>query len=71
VELYLHSHNTPSWRDDELKKHRDNFTFTLFHFCIINSENNELYVIKQHINHQAAVNKETDRRKKMGMKSAV
>jgi hypothetical protein len=29
VELYLHSPNTPSWRDAQLKKwHRDNFTFT-------------------------------------------
>jgi hypothetical protein len=27
VELYLHSHNTPSWRGAQLK-HRDNFTFT-------------------------------------------
>jgi hypothetical protein len=26
VELYLHSPNTPSWRDAQ--KHRDNFTFT-------------------------------------------
>jgi hypothetical protein len=29
VELYLHSPNTPSRRDAELKKHRDNFTFYL------------------------------------------
>jgi len=29
VELYLHSHNTPSWRSSQLKrKLRDNFTFT-------------------------------------------
>jgi hypothetical protein len=27
LELYLHSHNTPSWRDAQLK-HRDNFAFT-------------------------------------------
>jgi hypothetical protein len=27
-ELYLHSPNTPSWRDAQLKKYRDNFTFT-------------------------------------------
>jgi len=26
VELYLHSHNTPSWNGAQLK-HRDNFTF--------------------------------------------
>jgi hypothetical protein len=26
VELYLHSPNTPSWHDAQLK-HRDNFTF--------------------------------------------
>jgi hypothetical protein len=29
VELYLHSPNTPSWRDAHLK-HRDNFTFTFY-----------------------------------------
>jgi hypothetical protein len=28
VELYLHSPNTPSWRDAQLR-HRDNFTFAL------------------------------------------
>jgi hypothetical protein len=28
VELYIHSPNTPSWRGAQLKKHRDNFTFT-------------------------------------------
>jgi hypothetical protein len=28
VELYLHSPNTPSLRGAQLKKHRDNFTFT-------------------------------------------
>jgi hypothetical protein len=28
VELYLHSHNTPLWRDAELKKHRVKFYFT-------------------------------------------
>jgi hypothetical protein len=28
VALYLHSPNTPSWRDAQLK-HRDNFTFDL------------------------------------------
>jgi hypothetical protein len=31
VELYFHSHNTPSWRDAQLK-HRDNFTFYLYCF---------------------------------------
>jgi hypothetical protein len=34
VELYLHSHNTPSWRA-QLKKHRDNFTFTFLPLPII------------------------------------
>jgi hypothetical protein len=29
MELYLHSPNTPSWLGAQLKKHRDNFTFTL------------------------------------------
>jgi hypothetical protein len=28
MELYLHSPNTPSWRVAQLKKHRNNFTFT-------------------------------------------
>jgi hypothetical protein len=28
VERYLHSPNTPSWLGAQLKKHRDNFTFT-------------------------------------------
>jgi len=28
VELYLHSPNAPSWSGAQLKKHRDNFTFT-------------------------------------------
>jgi hypothetical protein len=27
VELYIHSHNAPSWRDARLKKHTDDFTF--------------------------------------------
>jgi hypothetical protein len=31
VELYLHSPNTPSWRGAQLKKHRDNFTFSSLH----------------------------------------
>jgi hypothetical protein len=30
VELYLHSPNTPSWRDAHLKMHRDNFNFYLY-----------------------------------------
>jgi 5-methylcytosine-specific restriction endonuclease McrA len=30
VELYLHSPNTPSWRGAQLKKHRDNFTYTFY-----------------------------------------
>jgi hypothetical protein len=30
VGLYLHSSNTPSWRGDQLKKHRDNFTCYLY-----------------------------------------
>jgi hypothetical protein len=30
VEPYLHSPNTPSWLDAQLKKHRDNFTFYLY-----------------------------------------
>jgi hypothetical protein len=35
VEMYLHSHNTPSWRGAQLK-HRDNFTFTFtFTFTIL------------------------------------
>jgi hypothetical protein len=34
VELYLHSPNMPSWRGDQLKKHRDNFTFTLIKYTI-------------------------------------
>jgi hypothetical protein len=29
MELYLHSPNTPLWRGVQLKKHRDNFNFTL------------------------------------------
>jgi hypothetical protein len=29
VELYLHSHNTPSWHGAQLKKHRDNFASPL------------------------------------------
>jgi hypothetical protein len=28
MELYLHSPNTPSWLGAQLKKYRDNFTFT-------------------------------------------
>jgi len=28
VELYLHSPSTLLWRDTQLKKHKDNFTFT-------------------------------------------
>jgi hypothetical protein len=32
MELYLHSSNTPSWRCAQLKKRRDNFTFTLTNF---------------------------------------
>jgi hypothetical protein len=32
VQLYLHSPNTPPWRDAQLK-HRDNFTFT-FYMCV-------------------------------------
>jgi hypothetical protein len=28
VELHFHSPNTLSWRGTQLKKHRDNFTFT-------------------------------------------
>jgi len=31
AKLYLHSPNTPSWRDAWVKKHRDNFTFTFYH----------------------------------------
>jgi hypothetical protein len=30
VELYFRSPNTPSWRGAQLKKQRDNVTFTLF-----------------------------------------
>jgi hypothetical protein len=33
VEPYLHSHNTPSWRDAQLK-HRDNLTITFFKLFI-------------------------------------
>jgi hypothetical protein len=29
VKLYLHPSNTPSWRGAQLKKHRDNFTFSI------------------------------------------
>jgi hypothetical protein len=29
VELYIRSPSTPKWRDAQLKKHRDYFTFTL------------------------------------------
>jgi hypothetical protein len=40
VELYLHSPNTPSLRDAQLKyKHRDNFTLTLSLFLLILSSN--------------------------------
>jgi hypothetical protein len=28
MELYLHSHNNPSWHSAKLKKYRDNFTIT-------------------------------------------
>jgi hypothetical protein len=28
VELYIYFPNTPSWHGVQLKKHRDNFTFT-------------------------------------------
>jgi hypothetical protein len=38
VELYLHSPNTPSWRDAQLK-HRDNFTFTLRTVFMLNLSN--------------------------------
>jgi hypothetical protein len=31
MELYLHSHNTPSWRDARLKKHRVKFTLPYCH----------------------------------------
>jgi hypothetical protein len=34
VELYLHSPNTPSWRDAQLKQ-RDNFAFTLSRRCLL------------------------------------
>jgi hypothetical protein len=30
MELYLHSPNMPSWRGAQLKKHKDNFTFTFY-----------------------------------------
>jgi hypothetical protein len=29
VELYLHFHNTPSWRDAAQLQHRNNFSFTI------------------------------------------
>jgi hypothetical protein len=29
VEMYIHSSNTPSWRGDQLKMHRDNFILLL------------------------------------------
>jgi hypothetical protein len=35
VELYFHSHYTPSWRGAQLGEHRDNFTFTfIFIFAL-------------------------------------
>jgi hypothetical protein len=36
VELYLYSPNMPSWRDAQLKKHRDNFTVYIFTFTHFN-----------------------------------
>jgi len=35
VKLYLHSPNTPKWRGAQLKKHRDNFTFTFIVYYIV------------------------------------
>jgi hypothetical protein len=29
LELYIHSPSTTSWRGAQLKKHKDNYTFTL------------------------------------------
>jgi hypothetical protein len=34
LELYLRSSNMPSWFGAQLKKHRDNFTFTLVRKCV-------------------------------------
>jgi hypothetical protein len=44
MELYLHSTNTPSWHDAELK-HRDNFTVTLpFYMEHLTKYNDKLYI---------------------------
>jgi len=48
---YLHSPNTPSWRGDQLKKHRDNFNFTFFYPVLKHSQYSTSLIVRDQVSH--------------------